>query len=163
MAWRHGFSVGYGYGKEIDASYFNQGPFIHAILYRFNNIDKFLIFTLNASAGFWTAGTKQSRKVNTIAFSPNFRAYFVDPKLHRIRPYLQGSFGLVYMTKKNFGTQKLGSRFAFQTTIGGGIEFGSLRRAFDFSVYLIHYCNAGIVKPNDGTDIPIVVSLGYLF
>lgn len=163
FAWRHGVAIGYGYGQEIDAPYLNTGLFIRGIIYRFNNIDKFLIFTVDISGGIWKAHTVSPNTLNTIALSPNFRAYFIDPATHRVRPYIEASFGPTYLSAKQFGTERQGSHFAFQTTLGGGIEVGSLRRAVDLGIHFIHYCNAGLSSPNDGSDIPMVFTVGFLF
>lgn len=163
LAWRHGGSIGYGYGQEIDASYINTGVFLHGILWRFNKIDRYLVFTINASAGFWKAHTVAPNCMNTFALSPNFRAYFFDPTQHRIRPYLTASFGPTYLSAKQFGIEVQGSHFAFQTALGGGVEIGSLHRAVDITILFIHFCNAGLFHPNDGSDIPLVFNIGFLF
>lgn len=164
-AWRSGISAGYGYGQEVGANYDNSGFYAQAILYRFNKIDQYLIFMIDTSIGFWHASTMNNNRLVALALSPAFRAYFVNPETHRVRPYLQISFGPSYFSNKILGTQAQGSHFLFQSTLGGGIEFklNQKNQALDLSGMLIHYCNAGLYRPNEGTDIPIVITLGYLF
>lgn len=163
-AWQHGIEGGYGYGQEVGADYTNTGFFANGIIYRFNKIDQFLIFTVNASFGNWYAHRVAPNKLTTFAISPNFRAYFLDPEAHFIRPYIQAAFGPVYLSSRFFGTQKQGSNYAFQTELGAGVEIGNFNKnAIDITVRFIHYCNAGLAKPNDGSDIPLVLTVGYLF
>jgi hypothetical protein len=163
LAWRHGIAAGYGYGHEIDAPYYNSGFFLHGIVYKFNKLDKFLTFSITASLGIWRAHYASNRHLTTLSTSAMFRTYFFNPPQRRFRPYLQASFGPTYLSNKTFGTEKQGSHFAFQTTLGGGIEIGSLQHAVDLTLQFIHYCNAGLSSPNDGSDIPYVFTIGYLF
>ena len=165
-AWQHEISGGYGYSKELGYSEHHYGAFINFKWHKFPKIDKTLIFTIDSSFGSWNATTPENNKLNTIALSGALRAYFATPEQLKYRPYLLASFGPTFMSTEDFGAQKQGANFSFQTTMGGGMEIMTdqvNQRGVDFNIRMIHYCNAGLASPNEGFDIFFVFSVGYLF
>lgn len=163
LAWTHGISLGYGKSKEIGYSYYNSGFFLHGIFYKFRPVDPMLYFSVDGSLGRWSSSTRTNKRLDTAAVSAAARAYFMPPASHTYRPYLLTTFGPVYLSKKHFGKEEQGSHFAFQTTLGGGMEFIKHGRGIDTNLRMIHYCNAGLASPNQGFDILYVLSVGYLF
>lgn len=158
MAWQHEVSVGYGYGKEIGQSYLNQGFTANAKLYR-KKIDNTLFLTFEGTLANWHANTPHDTTLNTAALSAGLRAYFAKPEKHTIRPYLGSSIGPAYLSSSTFGEQVQGANVALQITLEGGVEVKNI----DINLHLAHYCNAGIVAPNEAINIPFVLSVGYLF
>jgi hypothetical protein len=163
FAWRHGISFGYGRSQEVGYGYDNSGFFLHGIFYRFNPVDPMLYFSADGSLGFWHASTRRHKRLNTAAASLAARAYFMPPAQHVYRPYLLLTFGPVYLSQKHFGEETQGSHFAFQTTLGGGMEYVPGKQGVDLNLRMIHYCNAGLASPNQGFDVFYVLSVGYLF
>lgn len=163
FAWQHGISFGYGFALANVQGYRNGGTFFNAKLYKFKPIDRTLILTLDGSWGHWRANTGQNKKLDTLALSGALRAYFTPPKKQRIKPYLLLTAGSAYLSNKNFGTAKQGAHFAFQVTFGAGSEFLINHREFEADFRFVHYCNAGMFKPNESINILYVLSIGYLF
>ena len=164
FAWTHGISLGYGDSKELNESYSTYGLFVNGKVYRFKNIDPLLILTIDPSLGYWRTNTPKNNRLLTIAISAAFRAYFFPANHRMVTPYLLATFGPTYLSNKHLGTQEQGAHFAFQTTLGGGAElFPHNNHAVDVNLRMIHYCNAGLAKPNEGFDIFYVFSVGYLF
>lgn len=163
-AWTHEISVGFGWGQEIGANYENNAMVLNGTFYKFNKIDNTLFATLDGTLAQLMSATPTHNTVVTAAISLGFRAYFQNPDFHKIRPYLGISFGPAYLSQTQLGTQRQGAHYDFQSTLGGGIEFAaSQTQNLDVSLHLIHYCNAGLARPNEGFDIPFLLSIGYQF
>lgn len=163
QAWDHEVSFGYGRSKEINYDYYNSGFFLNGKLYKFNAIDKTLIFTIDASVAHWNASTEKNKTLNTAALSGAFRAYFIAPENRAFNPYLTASFGPAYLSQNKFGEREQAAHFSFQTTLGFGTEILQKDHGFDIGLQLAHYCNAGLFNPNRGINILYVLSVGYMF
>ena len=163
-AWEHEVSAGYGWGEEFDEDYHNSVFIFGGKFYKFPKIDDTLIATIDGSIAQLHADTDEYKNIITAAVSLALRAYFADPDVHKIRPYLTASFGPAYISDKQFGERQQGSNFLLQSILGGGIEFGlKNQRSIDVNLYLLHYSNAGLASPNEGFDVPFVLSIGYQF
>lgn len=161
MAWEHGIDFGYGYGKELNTDYVNKGYFLNLIFYRLP-IDSKLDLNLQGSTAFWKAGTATHNKLYTVGLGIGFRAYFT--RSGWLSPYIAASVSPSYISTKQFGEKRQGSLFAFQDTVGFGFEVGPQGgHKLEISYMFIHYSNAGFSQPNNGYDIPMVISIGYLF
>lgn len=166
QAWQHAISVGYGGGPEFSKSYTTSGAFINGVIYKWGELDKTLIFTVDGSAGFYHASTKTNTSLQTAALSGAFRAYFLKlDKQYHYRPYLLASVGPVYLSHKTFGEQTQGAHLALQSVLGTGIELGDpkAKHNYEISWRFVHICNAGIFSPNQGSDVYNIISLGWLF
>lgn len=162
-AWQHEIAIGYGNGKEIEQNYRNNGIVLTGKLYKFPKIDDTLYITIDATLANIHANTKEHNQITTIALFPAGRAYFADPTLHTIRPYLQASFGPTYLSSRTLGNRTQGSHFAFQTAFEMGTEIGNQLHSYDINLRMIHICNAGLSHPNQGINLVPILSLGYQF
>ena len=164
FAWTYDISLGYGRSKETSCDYYQQGVMLDFQAFPFAKLDKTLLFGFGASLADWRADTSENKNMMTAAVSAIFRAYFVPPtEAAKFRPYLSASFGPTYLSSRKFGEREQGSNFSFQTTLGIGSEVKFGQKELNFSLKLVHYCNGGIFKPNQGIDIWYIFSIGYLF
>jgi opacity protein-like surface antigen len=164
QAWNHEVSIGYGWGQEIGANYDNHAIVLSGSFYKFKKIDNTLFITLDGTLANLMANTPRNNSLTTAGISLAFRAYFQNPDFHKIRPHVGISAGATYLSQNQLGTQVQGSKFDFQWTIGGGIEFAlPQNQGIDVTLNFLHYCNAGLAKPNEGFDIPFLLALGYQF
>ena len=163
FAWQHGISLGYGFAPGNVQGYSNDGLFLNTKLYKFKPIDRTLFLSADGSFGHWRAGTQQNKNLDTVALSGALRAYFTLPKKQKIKPYLLLSAGPSYLSRKNFGTAEQGTHYAFQITFGVGSEFLIKQKEFEINLRFVHFCNAGLAKPNESINILYVLSVGYLF
>ena len=161
-AWSHELSLGYGINREVNETYDNQGFFLYGTLYKFKPVDHYLDFMVDASLGGFKAGTPENKWLQTAALSLGLREYFVPIESGQTHPYFLVTFGPSYLSEKKFGNNTQAKNVAFQTTFGAGVETTIKKHEVDFNCRLIHYCNAGLWAPNEGTDI-FVFSIGYLF
>ena len=159
FAWQHEIAAGYGFGKEVDQNYHNQGIVIAGKLYRLPRIDDTLIGSIDGTLAMLRANTDQHKHMTTAALSLAMRAYFANPDLHQDRPYLQVTFGPAFLSAKELGNRSQGAHFAFQSTFETGMEIGN----YDLNWKFTHYCNAGIFRPNQGINLVSTISLGYMF
>lgn len=162
-AWQHEIAIGYGNGKEIEQSYRNSGVVLTGKLYKFPKIDDTLYISIDATLATIHAATKENTQITTIALFPAGRAYFADPTLHSIRPYIQASFGPTYLSNRTLGNRTQGSNFAFQTAFEMGVEVGNQLHSYDINLRMMHICNAGLFHPNQGINLVPILSLGYQF
>jgi hypothetical protein len=79
-----------------------------------------------------------------------------------VKPYLDISIGVGYLSNTKFDDRNLGMRFTFQDRLGIGILFGKCDQ-FSLGFHGVHYSNAGLAPNNSGITIPIVVDFGYRF
>lgn len=164
FAWQHEIAVGYGFGKEVEQDYHNNGFVLTGKLYKFCPVDDRLIATIDGSISHWHSDTSHDNQTTTIALAPAFRAYFVKPECYKFHPYLGVSFGPTYLTNKQLGERAQGSHFAFQSTIEAGTEMAlKNNHNLDFNIHMAHYCNAGLARPNQGFDILYIFTIGYQF
>jgi hypothetical protein len=162
-AWQHEIAVGYGQGKEIEQNYYNRGVVLSGKFYKFPKIDDTLIATIDGTLAYIESSTKDHNRLTTAAIALAMRAYFANPDLHTIRPYIQASFGPVLLSARQLGNREQGANVAFQTSLETGSEFDINNKTWDINLRLLHYCNAGIFHPNQGIDLLPVLSIGYMF
>lgn len=163
-AWKHAISIGYGWGNEVEKDYRNQAIVLSGKLYKFPKIDDMLIATIDGSASWLHADTPSNRNIFTTSVGLGLRAYFLNPETHNTRPYLGISSGPAYLSSRRFGEQDQGGHFDLQSTLESGMEFGlKNKRSIDVNLHLVHYCNAGLAHPNQGFNVPFVLSVGYQF
>lgn len=91
----------------------------------------------------------------------SFRALFPD----WAAPYFfVRALGPTYLSEKQLGEREQGKHFAFQAQVGLGLKLDfSERHTGIASLSYKHFSNGGLFKPNDGMDIPLVLSLGLQF
>jgi hypothetical protein len=163
-AWQHEVSLGYGFGREVEKDYQNTAFVLSGKLYKFPKIDNTLIATIDGSVSQLRADTDVHRHLTTAALALGLRAYFQNPDLHQIRPYLGVSSGPSYLSSRYFGTGDQGAHLDLQSTIESGVEFElKNKRSVDVNLHFVHYCNAGLAYPNLGFNVPFVIAVGYQF
>jgi len=171
-AWQHEVAIGYGSGQQDGDNYDSTIALINAKLYKFKKIDNTLIATIDATISQLHANAPEPKNswdlpvnndLTASAISLAFRAYFLHPEQHTIRPYVGAAVGPAYLTAREFGTRQQGSNFAIRTALEGGVEIGSQQRSFDIGIQMNHYCNAGIFPPNQGYTFPLILTIGYQF
>jgi hypothetical protein len=162
QAWEHEVSLGYGLGSEINQHYQNNGFFLSGKLIKFR-ADSMLFFTIDPTLAHLTSNADEHTSTNTAALAIAGRAYFANPDSHRYRPYLGASIGPNYLTSRYLGELEQGSHLSFFMTGEAGMEIGSQQKSVDINVHFTHYCNGYLATPNQGFDIPLVLSIGYQF
>ncbi|MDR1012481.1 MAG: acyloxyacyl hydrolase [Coxiellaceae bacterium] len=164
-SWNHEVSLGYNHRtQEINHDYYNSGFFFNAKLYKFKNLDKTMILTIDSSIAQWRATTSDFNHLFTGGLSAAFRAYFITPQQRKFNPFLSASFGPAYISKTRLGECEQTKHITFQTTLGGGMEIIlNKNQGITLSAQLIHYCNAGLYKYNRGMNMLRVISIGYVF
>lgn len=163
QAWQHEIMIGYGSGTEVEQSYRNQGIVITGKLYKFNKVDDTLYASIDGTLATIESSYTNNNHLTTAALALAMRAFFANPELHTIRPYLQASFGPAYLSSTTLGNRVQGSHYAFQTTLEAGTEWGGQQHSWDINLKAMHYCNAGIFHPNQGINLIPVLSIGYQF
>lgn len=71
------------------------------------------------------------------------------------------ALGPTYLSDKQLGDREQAKHFSFQAQVGFGLalRLGDQRQGL-LSVSWKHFSNGSLFKPNDGIDVPVVLSLG---
>lgn len=94
----------------------------------------------------------QDMMINAITLKAE--AFFIPLKdTTKFAPYVTSSFGPAVFQRTRLGFFKQGGNIGFQSTIGFGCY---LTPKYSICGYLLHYCNAGINKPNKGLTLPVL-------
>lgn len=94
----------------------------------------------------WWKGDKTSDNY-TLSLAPVFVYEFAG---ERLRPFIEAGIGVAVFDNTRVEDRDLGSMFQFEDRIGVGLRFG---RGHTLGLRAIHYSNAGIKNPNDGTEV----------
>lgn len=109
--------------------------------------------------------TYHSRINNTSfqAFSvfPAIRIWFLRSQLADLY-FKYAIAGPTYLTRSNIDNINLGGRFTFQDLLGIGAFLGK-EKHFNIAATIGHYSNGNLLPNNPGTQVPLVMSVGYAF
>jgi hypothetical protein len=102
----------------------------------------------------------QHRNIGIFSAAPVIRYRF--KQRGPVKPYLDLSIGLAYLTQTHFDDHNLGVHYAFQDRIGAGVVMGD-REQFSLGVSTIHYSNAHLSARNAGITILLMLNAAYTF
>ncbi len=159
-----GIRLGYGHGRPANLNGLRLAVQKHwPVWFESSLINLSGLWELNF-AYWYTDGdiNKQHRRLYNLAIAAVLRLLLHKRFFYPIQPYIEASVGPAILSSRFLAHRDLGSKFAFQNLLGGGILFGADQQ-YDFSIDYLHYSNAGISSPNDGIDVRILVSLGWRF
>lgn len=100
--------------------------------------------------GYWDAGYTfwegdEADSNHSLSFTPVFVYEFAGEK---VKPYIEAGIGVAAFADTRIEDNDLGSSFQFEDRIGFGVRFAGQ----EVGVRAIHYSNAGLKQPNDGTE-----------
>lgn len=122
----------------------------------------FQIYFDGAYAHYWVNQSSfGSDSLSIYSVSPLFRLYYMD-KYPNIRPFIDFSVGLSYLSKTHMADRRFGMHFAFQDLVSFGVVLGD-KHQFTFSGTIMHYSNGSLAKTNAGITIPLLLNVGYRF
>ncbi|TCI03298.1 acyloxyacyl hydrolase [Corallincola luteus] len=116
--------------------------------------------TLFLGTGITYLGTDEdvNEEIYAISVFPQLNLY--TDKWGENQPYFfVRALGPTYLSSRKLGEREQGKRFAFQAQVGAGVYFGA-NESWLVSVSYKHFSNANLFSPNDGLDVPILLSLG---
>jgi hypothetical protein len=160
----HRFAIGAGYGPQWTRNTIQQNNALIDVCLFLKEVD---IPRLGNSAlllglGYtylWT-DADVNRDNHVISFLPAYRYYFSGSKKFQI--FIHLAAGPSFMSSKQLGEQEQGSSFIFNDFIGVGVRWGR-HREWELMCAWRHLSNADLFKPNNGFDVPLSLSLGYVF
>ena len=92
---------------------------------------------------------------SNIEVGMNFLIKYLIPLKTRIRPYVKGGIGMLYMSQH---TEEQSTQVNFLPQIGAGVHyFVKADRALSVEYRFRHLSNAGIRQPNKGIDCDVVL------
>jgi lipid A 3-O-deacylase len=101
--------------------------------------------------GYWDAGYTywqgdETSSNHSLSLAPVFVYEFGNGS---IRPYLEAGIGIAAFENTEIENNDLGSSFQFEDRLGAGLRFAG---GHEVGIRAIHYSNAGLQTPNDGTE-----------
>lgn len=99
----------------------------------------------DAGYTYWEGGDEGAGK-HSLSFAPVFVYEFAGDS---IKPFIEAGIGVAAFSGTRVGDQNLGSSLNFEDRIGAGLKFANGQSV---GVRAIHYSNAGLKQPNDGSS-----------
>ena len=119
-----------------------------------------LILTAPATFSYLVDPAETTNTMYCIATTLSAEAFFLPIKAEKLFfPFMTTSFGPAYFSKTSFGKFLQGGAIGFQSTLGLGVYYKQL---FSLRAYILHYCSAGLYRPNNGMTIPLMAG-GFKF
>ena len=117
-------------------------------------------FSINVGANFaWWSDKSQIQ----LALAGYFVFRFWLFRTQTFNPYIEWSIaGPSIISRRFFNNHNLGSRFIFQDFLGIGAVVGRAQHIV-ISFKMVHYSNGDLFMHNDGFNVPIVLSIGFVF
>lgn len=105
-----------------------------------------------------STNTPDNSVVRILSFYPQLNLY--APERNGILPFFfVRALGPSYLSSRQFGDREQGRRVAFQAQVGAGLLIGD-QKEWLVSISYKHFSNANLFNPNDGFDIPVLISIG---
>ena len=101
--------------------------------------------------GYWDAGYTywegdETSSNHSLSLAPVFVYEFGNGS---VKPYLEAGIGIAAFENTEIENNDLGSSFQFEDRLGAGLRFAG---GHEVGIRAIHYSNAGLQNPNDGTE-----------
>ncbi len=101
--------------------------------------------------GYWDAGYTywegdETSSNHSLSLAPVFVYEFGNGS---VKPYLEAGIGIAAFENTEIENNDLGSSFQFEDRLGAGLRFAG---GHEVGFRAIHYSNAGLKNPNDGTE-----------
>lgn len=148
---------GLGAGLQFGTDDHNQAAFVDAILYDYHRSSR-QILSLGSSI--------THLRTNSASGTSQLTAFSIFPEL-RLSTTLESkevffhvrALGPSYLTTTKFGEREQAMHFAFQAQVGGGIYLDKAKK-YQLRFQYRHFSNANLKQPNDGIDVPFIISIG---
>lgn len=103
----------------------------------------------------------QRKSFYAVSIFPELKLWFLRRRSVQLY-FMYSAAGPSYISRWIIDDQSIAGHFTFQDFLGLGMTLGQ-RHAFDVAFKIIHYSNGGTLPSNPGTDVPVVLSMGYTF
>lgn len=129
---------------------------------------KYFAVTVGTSLSWWAINDPSQSQ---FAWSGFFTLHIFIFRTPSFSPYFVWSIaGPTLLTRRTFGKPddvhhfdaSLGERFIFQDFLGLGVQIGE-HHPVTVALKLYHYSNGDLFLHNAGFDVPVVLTIGYLF
>lgn len=116
-------------------------------------------FLIGVGYSYLATDTVDNAQVSIWSIFPQLNLY--APERSGVMPFFfVRALGPSYLNSRKYGEREQAKNFAFQAQVGVGLVFGD-EKDWSLSVSYKHFSNAGLSSPNDGFDIPVVISIAW--
>ncbi|OGO95625.1 MAG: hypothetical protein A3F41_00595 [Coxiella sp. RIFCSPHIGHO2_12_FULL_44_14] len=119
---------------------------------------KYFSVNLGTSFSWWNTHSQAQ-----LALSGFFDLYIWIFRTTTFSPYISWSVGgPTLLSRRWLNGVNLGSHLIFQDFLGIGVKLGK-QHVVDVNLKMYHYSNGDLFVHNNGFDVPVVLSIDYLF
>lgn len=116
-------------------------------------------FLIGVGYSYLATDTADNSQVSIWSLFPQLNLY--APERNGVLPFFfVRALGPSYLNSRKYGEREQAKNFAFQAQVGAGLMFGE-QKDWSLSVSYKHFSNASLFSPNDGFDIPVVISIAW--
>ena len=118
-------------------------------------------FHFGVSVTHLSSDTADNDHLVALSIYPQLTLY-ADPKPFGVPFFFVRALGPTYISEKQLGEREQGEHFCFLAQVGAGLSIklqGEKRLTLALSNR--HFSNAGWFDPNDGIDLPLVLTIGF--
>lgn len=147
-------NAGYGFQANTEQNNYSYGADIS--FYRYDRSPKQALL-LGLGYSYLGTDAATNTKLHAISIFPQLNLYALP--WYGLQPlFFVRALGPSYLTAKKLGEREQGKHFAFQAQVGAGFYFG-VERSWLATISYKHFSNANLFEPNDGIDLPFMLTL----
>ena len=146
-----------GYGKQAGATQHNT-TFGCDVIFWQHARSRRQELAVGAGYTYLHTDAPESKTIHALSIFPQLSLY-ADPIDDATPVFFVRALGPSYLSSRVLGRRKQGKHFTFQAQVGVGIYFGRDRKRLVALSYK-HFSNGRLFSPNDGIDVPFVLSFG---
>jgi hypothetical protein len=158
----------YGAGPQPGSDQRNSLAGVEYTFYSFERSSRQHI-QVGVSYATWRTGAGSSHTVHAVSVYPQLTFYsgrtskIVNAMPEGVLPFFfMRMLGPMYISEKSLGLRNQARHFSFHAQHGAGLLFETKWSAKGFAHFSWrHISNANLFSPNDGIDVPFVVTVGF--
>lgn len=169
-AWADDFALFYGAGPQPGSEQRNKLAGIEYTFFSYERSSRQQI-QVGVSYATWSTSAGSIRTVHAISvypqltFYPNRTSRIANAMPEGVLPFFfTRMLGPMYISEKSLGLRNQARHFSFHAQLGVGVLFETKGEAKGFAHFSWrHISNAGLFDPNDGIDVPLVLTVGIRY
>ncbi|WP_232061079.1 acyloxyacyl hydrolase [Vibrio taketomensis] len=152
--------AGFGGGPQFGTDDGNTGWFLDAMLYDHKRSNQQWLSIGTGVTRIYTNSATGNSNITAISLFPELRLF--TNQFDKVWFFHARALGPTYLNHENLGEREQASKFVFQAQVGAGVYLDKAKK-YQLRLLYRHFSNANLDKPNDGLDIPLMLSLGIAF
>lgn len=149
-----------GWGKQSNSGQYNGTWGADLLLWEYHRSEKQSL-SLGFSYTHMTTNRDAHDRLEAFSFFPQFNLY-AEPWRNTKPFFFLRALGASYISQTQLGTREQANHFAFQAQVGVGL-IGVGENPWRAALSYKHFSNGYLFSPNEGIDVPLVLTVGKSF